>query len=362
MKLAILRFLLYPVALVYGLIAWFRNYLFDIKVFNSNKFNVPVIVVGNLTTGGTGKTPFVEYLVRLLKEEFSLAVLSRGYKRKTRNFRFVERTSTAQEVGDEPLQMASKFPNIQVAVDRNRVSGIRKLLNQTTPPDCIIMDDGLQHRYVTPGLAVLLTEYSDLYTNDHLLPVGKLREHRNNSKRADLIVVTKSPNVHSPIIERLIREKIRPREHQWLFFSYINYGEPVQMYPEKEINAQEIKNINTIVLFTGIVNPSPLSEHLKTVCTNLILLKFPDHHKYSKKDLKRICQVFDDQFTKNKIIVTTEKDAARLKQDKTSRLLDCYPVYYIPIQLQFHPHMKGFTFDKIIQNYVRNNKKSYQLD
>ncbi len=361
MNILALRFLLFPFALLYGLAVRCRNWLYDSGVFRSVSFKHPVIVVGNLSTGGTGKTPFVEYLVSLLGNEHRLAVLSRGYRRRTRGFYVASHNTNARLVGDEPQQLASKFSDVTVAVDHNRVRGIRKLLSLNPPPDCILLDDGFQHRSLTPGLSILLTEYTSLYNQGFLLPVGKLREHAKNSKRADIIVVTKSPAVHSPISEKLIRNSLKPGEKQLLYFSYITYGNLVPLHPDA--TPQFSKNhINTVVLFTGIANPSPLKAYLSDMCSEVAEIRFPDHYRYRTNDIHKILKAYDDLFTKNKIIVTTEKDAARIRKEKTFDLLKGYPVYYIPIAFAFHPHIKGHDFDKVIKDYVRNDKKVYKLD
>jgi len=361
MALRTLRYLLYPFALLYGLVIRIRNFLYDKRVLRSVSFDLPVIVAGNLTTGGTGKTPFVEYLIRLLSAETRVAVLSRGYRRNTKGFRYVSTSSASEEVGDEPLQIALKFPQSTIAVDRKRVRGIRNLVGTATPPECIILDDGFQHRSLQPGLAVLLTEYTDLFCHDHLLPVGNLREHAFNSKRADIIVVTKAPAVHSPISEKLIRKVLKPDQRQWLFFSYIRYGTPLPA-DTQNTPPRDGKHFNTIVLFTGIANPAPLQVHVAQMCSEVVPLTFSDHHNYSGKDIRRILRVYDDLFTRNKILITTEKDIARMHKKETCRLFEGYPLYYIPVTFGFHPHIKGFTFDQIILQYVRENKKGYRPD
>lgn len=353
-----LKVLLYPFALIYGSVIRIRNLLYNRKILKTASFKSPVILVGNLSTGGTGKTPCVEYLIRMLNPLYKVAVLSRGYKRKTNGFIIGNhKTSSSREIGDEPLQMLSKFPQVIVAVDKKRKRGIQNLFNLDSPPDCVILDDGYQHRRVKPGLQILLTEYNNIFSNDHLLPVGNLREHSANSSRANIIVITKSPHVHSPISEKILISQLKPSKNQLVFFSYINFGEflPVNHNLPK---ISKCKKPNTILLFTGIANPSSLEQYLQDQCSNLITISFPDHHVFSGKDIAKIIKRYNDLFTKNKIIVTTEKDFYRLKHEKPFNALNELPVYYIPICMEFHPHPKSFDFDQAILNYVRKNTKN----
>jgi tetraacyldisaccharide 4'-kinase len=354
------RKLLFPLSLIYGFIIWFRNFLFNRKFLKVTRFNIPVILAGNLSAGGTGKTPCVEYLIRFLKEQHRIAVLSRGYLRKTKGFQIATPASTAREVGDEPLQIALKFPEVTVAVDRNRRNGIRTLMGYQPPPDCIIMDDGFQHRSVEPGLSILLTEYNNLYMDDLLLPAGTLREHQSNAARADIIVITKSPRVHSPITEKILIKRLKPRKNQLLFFSYIRFSPLQPLFPGQNSTNQPVPN--TIVLFTGIANPAPLQQHLQDLCSNLISVTFPDHHHYGLKDIAKITKVFNDQFTKNKILVTTEKDLSRLKHEETFDILRNFPVFCVPIAMAFHPHIRGYNFDQAILDYVRKHQNNHCLD
>jgi tetraacyldisaccharide 4'-kinase len=356
-----MRLLLLPFALIYGTVIRFRNLLFDSGFLKSHSFTVPVILAGNLSTGGTGKTPCVDYLTHLLKNKYRVAVLSRGYKRKTSGFIIANEASTALEIGDEAKLIALKHPDMMVAVDRKRVSGIRKLLKEPQPPDCILLDDGFQHRWVKPGLSILLTEYNALFTHDYLLPAGDLREHRSNFCRADIIMITKSPIVHSPISEKLIIKKMKPRQHQLVFFSWLSYGERIPVFGALP-SSQTCSKPHTIVLFTGIANPSPLEQHLMDKCTELITIKFRDHHRFSDKDMQRVVNTFNHQFTKNKILITTEKDLARLKGEKSFDYLSNFPVFYIPVSMKIHPHTKGVDFDQVIQDYVRTNTKDFSLD
>lgn len=356
-----MKLLWLPLALIYGFVIRLRNWLFDKQILRSIPYNFPVILVGNLSTGGTGKTPCVEFLVSLLKKKSKVVVLSRGYKRKTRGFQLANQQSTWRDVGDEPLQIASKNPDITVAVDRDRNHGIRELLQASSPPDCIILDDGFQHRSVKPGLSILLTEYSNLYSDDFLLPFGNLREHRHNSKRADIIIVTKSPAVKSPVSDKILIKRLKPLKHQLVFFSYISYGNltPVTEAGRRFLNE---KTIHTILLLTGIANPSYLQQHLQQNCSKLATLNFPDHHHFTANDISRVTRTFEDEYSANKIIVITEKDLYRLKHEDSFEELEKFPVFYIPISIAFHENYRGLSFSQIIEEYVRSNTKNSLLD
>jgi len=346
-----MKILLFPFSLLYGFVVFVRNLLFDLKIIKPAEYDFPVISVGNLSMGGTGKTPHVEYLVRLLRENFKIATLSRGYRRKTRGFIVASKESTEREIGDEPLQYSRKFDKTIVAVDSNRKRGIKKLRKLDPRPDIVILDDAFQHRYVKPGLSILLTDFHNLYKEDYLLPTGKLREPRKNAKRADIIVVTKTPRVLSPLTRRRIQNLLKPRAHQKLLFSFISYDDPVPLYPAKQTSPRKKKH-NYILLFTGIANPYPLQEYLSNVCHELITIEFPDHHRYDSNDLDRIIESFNDIFARDKIIYTTEKDAMRLDRPEFSGSLADLPIYYIPIRVNFHK-CDDARFDKCVLEYVR---------
>jgi len=350
-----MRILLYPFALLYGLAIFVRNFLFDKRIIKTITFRTPVILVGNLTTGGTGKTPCVEHIIQILRQGHHLAVISRGYKRKTKGFIIGNENHSWKDIGDEPLQIATKFPDVTVAVDGKRKRGINKLLHSSHPPDCIIMDDGFQHRKVKAGLSILLTDYSHPYSDDLLLPVGNLREHISNRRRADIIIVTKSPSVRSPISDKILIKKLKPLNNQLVFFSYLKFG-PLTPLHHNSGTKKACQQSNTIVLFSGIANPSSLQQHLQDRCSNLITLTFPDHHPFSTKDIAKVLSVFNDQFTKNKILVTTEKDYHRMKDQDFFGDLIKYPVFYIPVFVGFHTNYRGLEFDQVIREYVNTDK------
>ena len=345
----LLKILLLPFSLIYGLIIKVRNYLFDIRLLKSVEFELSVICVGNLSAGGTGKTPHVEYLIRLLQNRVKIAVVSRGYLRKSSGFVLADSNSTVAKVGDEPMQYINKFKNVLVAVDENRCHGIQKLLSEHPEMKAVILDDAYQHRYVKPGLTILLTDFHSLYTNDYLLPVGRLRESIKGAKRADIIIVTKTDPVFTPLSKRAVLEKIKPLPHQKVFFSFVTYGFPVPLY--SGLPALHYNLINTIVLFAGIANPYPLEQYLRRLCSELIIIRFKDHHQFSDKDITDVKTTFNNQFTKRKVLITTEKDAMRLREPSLFQLLEGIPLYYIPIEISFHFREKE-KFDKLVTDYV----------
>ncbi len=349
----LLKFLLYPFALIYGLVTLIRNKLFDWGVLKSESFNLPVISVGNLSVGGTGKTPHVEYLIRLLKDDFRLAALSRGYKRNTSGFVEATIRSSTRDVGDEAVQKKQKFPDIVVAVDEKRTRGIRNIITQHPETQVVILDDAFQHRYVNPGLNILLTDFYHLYSDDHPLPMGSLREFRKGAARADIIVVTKTHPTLSPITERRIAKTLKPRPHQKLYFSYLKFGslKPAPGLPEK---LHPPKKINSILVFAGIANMYHLIEQVKKMANTVEVIRFKDHHRYSDSDLSRIRESYANIFTKNKIIVTTEKDAMRLFFPEVPGMLKDLPVFYLPVEVEFHKNFKA-GFNHQILTYVRTN-------
>lgn len=331
--MAFFRKILYPFSILYGFITFVRNYLYDLGWFTSKKFHIPVIAVGNLAVGGTGKTPQVEYLVRLLKEKYKVAILSRGYKRITKGFIKADETSTALTLGDEPFQYFKKFKTIMVSVDKNRTNGIDQLLKDKHPPQIVLLDDAFQHRKVKAGLYVLLTSYDNLYVNDTMLPTGNLREYKSGAKRAQIIIVTKCPKLSAK--EKLkIKEQLKPKPYQKVFFSEIKYSSLV--FGKKEISLSSFKN-SSFVLVTGIANPKPLVSYLKkNQKMDFEHLQYPDHHNFTNKDIQHIK-------TKGKTVITTEKDYVRL-HNKIEEL------YYIEIEIDFLENKE--EFNQIILNYV----------
>jgi len=320
---------------------------------------MPIIGVGNLSLGGTGKTPMVEYLIRLLSNENKIAVLSRGYGRSTKGYLVAGKGSGHKDIGDEPMQYHNKFTNnLTVAVCESRRDGITNLMHDDYNLDVILLDDSYQHRFVTPGLTILLTDFHKLYMEDYLIPAGTLRDVVSQAKRADIIIVTKTYKVLSPITRRRIESILQPKSHQSLYFSYLEYGK-LTVFPGFEISSVN-KNINTIVLFCGIANSYPLQEYLRDMCIELLVIDFPDHHTYRQKDLQLITKTFNEEFTRNKIIITTEKDAMRLIKSEYLRELKGLPVFYIPIEVKLHGRDTE-NFANQIDNYVRKNKRSSSI-
>ncbi len=320
---------------------------------------MPVIGVGNLSLGGTGKTPMVEYLIRLLSENSKIAVLSRGYGRNTKGYLVANQFSEYKDIGDEPLQYHRKFKNnITVAVCENRSNGIINLMQDDFNLDVVLLDDSFQHRYVKPGLSILLTDFHNLYMEDYLIPAGTLRDVVSQAKRADIIIVTKTYKVLSPITRRRIESILEPKDNQKLYFSYIKYGKLITFPGFTKVKVP--KKINTIVLFCGIANSSPLQEYLRDMCVELLVIDFPDHHTYGKKDLQLVAKTCNDEFTQNKILITTEKDAMRLIKSEYIRELNELPLFYIPIEVKLHGSDRQ-DFSKQIESYVKENKRSGSL-
>ena len=354
----IFLFLLYPFALIYGMISFFRNLCYSWGIFKSTKFDFPVISVGNLSMGGTGKTPHIENLIDLLKREFNIAIVSRGYKRKTKGFKLADENSDALEIGDEPLQIKQKYKKIVVAVDEKRVRGIKKVMEAAPETNLVLLDDAFQHRAVKPGMNILLTDFHNLYPEDHPFPVGTLREFRHGARRADIIIVTKTGKVLSPITVRRIHKLIKPKEHQKLYFSRISYGKVLPL-PGLDIEPPKEK-ISSILLFAGIANVYPLKEKLLNMSNHLDTLVFGDHHSYSKSDYQKIKTKFENIFTQNKIIITTEKDAMRIAIPKIPDELVGLPIYYLPIKVKIHKEFRT-DFNKQIKKYVRENSGNGSL-
>jgi len=336
-----LRKILFPFAILYGLITWFRNFLFDLGVLKSTSFPFPVIAVGNLSVGGTGKTPQIEYLIRLLSADYRIAALSRGYKRKSEGFVLADANASAETLGDEPFQFYQKFPNIQVAVDADRTSGIKQLLALNPKPEVILLDDAFQHRNVKAGFYILLTAYNDLYTDDFMLPTGNLRESRSGASRANCIIVTKCPPDLSESAQEKIWKKLNPEFHQKLYFSFIDYDNNV-FSEHTSLKVSEIK-ASEKVLVAGIAKPNSFFERLQS--GNDMQLQFPDHHHFSEKEILEITAKAN-----GRMIVTTEKDYVRLKGKIEKKQL-----FYLPIQTGFLADRENF--DKFVLSYIHKTQK-----
>lgn len=355
----IVKLLLYPLSLAYGFIVSVRNWLFDMHILKSQEFQIPVISVGNITVGGTGKTPHIEYLAELFSDEYKVAVLSRGYKRKTSDFLIAGENTPVSAIGDEPWQIRQKYPNITVSVDANRVRGIQKLVQTVPDLDIILLDDAFQHRYVKPGINILLIDYSRPLYNDHILPLGWLREPAKERYRADVILITKSPQKIAPIDKRLMMDKLALSPNQHVFFTSIQYLEPKPLLGGNEpVTFNKLaENPYSILLVAGIANPDPLIAEMTRHSQNIKQVLFPDHHDFTQDDLKKIQDEFESLPGENKIVVTTEKDMARLKE---ITYLDFRHWYYIPVKITFHPG-EAELFSKYIFHYVRNNNRNSLL-
>jgi tetraacyldisaccharide 4'-kinase len=352
------RKLLLPFSLIYGLVIYLRNFLYDNGKMRSYRFPLPIISIGNLTTGGTGKTPHVEYLIRLLRKDFRIATLSRGYGRKSKGFIIAGSPSNTRLIGDEPMQYLSKFKDIIVSVSENRAEAIEKIVQLEMIPKVIIMDDAYQHRQVIPGLNILLLEYESVFDRDYLLPAGNLREPLTSIKRADIVIITKTPNILVPIEKKRILEKLKTHSGQAIFFSFIRYGEFTKIFGQQ--NTMQMgagyyaEKRFTILLVTGIANPSGLIEYLRRMTDKIELLVFPDHHEFTPKDIQRIQQTFDNIANQSKIILTTEKDAMRIRNPDIDTSVQKLPFFYLPIEI--HIHQEEEKFNNIILEYVRKNQ------
>ena len=350
---------LMPLSWLYGLVTDVRNTLFDWGVLPSETYDIPIINVGNLTVGGTGKTPHVEYLIRLLSGRYRVAVLSRGYRRKTRGYLLSTPASTVYDIGDEPWQIKQKFPDVYVAVDANRRRGIARLMNDEATRDVqiILLDDAFQHRYVKAGQNILLVDYGRLISDDCLLPAGDLRERPSASRRATTVIVTKCPQ-HIPAIGyRAVMLSLHLRPYQQLYFSTFAYGTMHRLWGKGTLEPSALRKENTyVLLLAGIGNPQQMEQDVRRFAQHVTTLTFPDHHYYSRSDADLIRRTLES-LPKPHIVVTTEKDAARLQQlkwlDKEVQQL----VYVLPIEVDFMRDERN-KFDKTILDYVCENKRN----
>ena len=347
-----------PLSWLYGLGVRFRNTLFETGILKSKSFSIPVISVGNITVGGTGKTPHVEYLIELLQDKFHVAVLSRGYKRKSHGFHIADKTSTARTIGDEPYQMKQKFPKVIVAVDKKRVHGIETLNQQCKDIDVILLDDAFQHRYVKPGINILLVDYHRLIIYDTLLPAGRLREPLNGKNRADIVIITKCPKELKPMEYRVITKAMDLYPYQQIFFTTLEYGQlkPVFNNGKGELSSLEELKHHNILLLTGIASPRQMKEDLTPLVSNLSMLSFPDHHNFQQKDIELISSNFA-ALPSPKCIITTEKDAARIIGIEGLSEEIKNNIYILPIRISFMLDQEE-KFNENIIGYVRKNSRN----
>ena len=351
---------LLPFSWLYGLAVIIRNELFELNILKTRRFDIPVISVGNITVGGSGKTPHVEYLIRLLKDKMKVAVLSRGYKRKSRGYVLAGNNTPMREIGDEPYQMKIKFPNIRVAVDKKRCEGIDRLTTdeETKDTDVILLDDAFQHRYVQPGINILLVDYHRLIIYDKLLPAGRLREPLSGKHRADIVIITKCPDALNPIDYRVLSKAMELYPFQQLYFTKLEYCplEPI-FHKGLSIPLTEIRGKN-VLLLTGIASPRQLETDINAYTGNnaLTMLSFPDHHSFTQKDIRRINEAFAGMEAP-RMIITTEKDQARLMGIETLSDDVKDNIYALPIKVRFMLD-KEETFNKKIISYVRKNSRN----
>ena len=348
---------LLPLSWLYGIAVSVRNWLFNVGLLHQQSYDIPVISVGNITVGGTGKTPHVEYLVRLLDKMVKVAVLSRGYKRKTKGYVLADDSSTVASIGDEPFQMKRKFKNIYVAVDADRREGITRLTTDDSTKDVsvILLDDAFQHRYVKPGINILLVDYHRLIIYDKLLPAGRLREPLSGKRRADFVIVTKCPPDLKPMDIRVLTKAMSLFPYQELFFTTMEYGDLYPLFGRVENRGQMLKGQNVLML-TGIASPEEMENDIKCKCRSLKAMTFGDHHSFTQKDIKAISEAFS-QMESPKIIVTTEKDSTRLLQAELGDDVK-EALFVLPIKVKFMLSQDEDLFNNKIISYVRKNSRN----
>lgn len=346
------RILLLPFSLLYAVIIIIRNWLYNKKILRSAGFNLPVICVGNLVLGGTGKSPMVEYLIELLQNKFSVATISRGYKRKTKGYALANASSTALEIGDEPMQFHTKFPNIAVAVGEERVVAIPQLLHDKPGAEVIILDDAFQHRAIKAGLNILLTVYDDLFTDDFFFPTGDLRDQKISAKRAEIIVVTKCPADIDKIKRQKIQTWLSAYKQDNIFFTSTEYQTPYHIITK---NKKPFSINDEVLLVCGIANPQQLKAFIEENTLEYEEVSYSDHHIFSIDDLKDISKKFEKIKTSNKLIVTTEKDAVRLIKFKEQ--LSKMPVYVLPVKHKFLFN-EADAFNKLVTGFIEVFKRN----
>lgn len=349
----ILRWLLFPFSIIYGAAVMVRNMLFDWGVFQSTAVSIPTICIGNLTAGGTGKTPHVEYVVELLRHNLNVATLSRGYKRKSKGFNYALPNSTVNEVGDEPLQIKTKFPEITVAVDGNRVNGVKTLMANNSSLDVVILDDAFQHRYIKPGLSILLVDYNRPVWNDCFLPTGNLRDSFRERRRADIIIFTKCPRSISDLQMEMAIKLMKLKNHQKAFFSTFSYGSPIPVFLNEK-HEKIVEKSTMAIAFSGIANPLPFFGYVESICHLRDTMAFSDHHFFSKKEIQTIFDKFSKINSDNKVLLTTEKDAMRIRSIEGLNYELKSKLYHIPVRVEFLGK-KQMEFNNKIINYAGAN-------
>jgi tetraacyldisaccharide 4'-kinase len=346
-----IRILLFPLSLIYGLIIFVRNWLYNKNIFSSTSFNLPLICIGNLSVGGTGKSPMVEFIAKNLKDKYRIAVLSRGYKRKTKGYALANERSTALEIGDEPMQFHVKFPDVAIAVGEERMVAIPQILHDRPNTQAILLDDAFQHRAVQAGLNILLTDYNNLYTRDWFLPTGDLRDERSSARRATIIVITKCPPDIDDAERQSIIKELEPQTGQHVFFASLQYGQPYHI--TKKIKTA-ITAEDEVLLVTGIANPRSLKQYLLDYSKTYYEMSYGDHHIFTIDDLREIKKRFEQVPAEKKMIITTEKDAVRLV--KFEQELKDLPIYVLPIGHHFL-FGEAQSFIDIIGNFINTFKR-----
>lgn len=343
------RLILFPLSLLYGLGVVIRNAAFDLGLFRSTSFPIPIISIGNLAVGGSGKSPMAEFLIRMLKPRYRVAVLSRGYGRKTSGYRLVDVTSNSLEAGDEPVQFKRKFADITIAVSEDRKVGIEKLRNDH---DVIILDDAFQHRWVKPGLSLLLFDYNSFKQPRMLLPAGDLREPWGGRARADIMVITKCPRHLDQSEKDQLVKAVKPLPGQLVFFATLDYRDLVPVFDESANNKllSDIRS-SKIILLTGIANAEPMYRELSKHSLGIDHHSYPDHHNFTTKNISKLAGAFHASDQSDTIIITTEKDVQRLTDPLLRELLDQLPVYYLPVEMRILSPDEG-NFKEIIEKYA----------
>ncbi|MBQ0073203.1 MAG: tetraacyldisaccharide 4'-kinase [Prevotella sp.] len=351
---------LLPLSALYGAGVWVRNLLFDTNVLKSRSFSVPVISIGNITVGGSGKTPHVEYLTKLLQDKVKVAVLSRGYKRKSKGYKLANAKTEMLEIGDEPYQMLKKFPKVNIAVDANRCHGIDMIMTspETRDTQVVLLDDAFQHRYVKPGINILLVDYHRLIIYDKLLPAGRLREPKEGKNRADIVIVTKCPDDLRPMDYRVLQRAMNLFPYQKLFFTTIHQKPLTPLFPEGRTIDTEAPLPN-VLLLTGIASPEQMIRDLTPHCKSIIPMHFPDHHQFTASDAEAINMQYK-MMAKPAIIITTEKDGTRLENNKVLSKEVRQAMYIQPIEIQFLLD-DGDKFNETILNYVQQNTRNSSM-
>ncbi len=343
------RYFLFPFSLLYGGVIVLRNYFFDKKILKSVRFNFPIICIGNIAVGGTGKSPMAEYLIEMLADKYKIATLSRGYKRRTKGYAIATENTTALDIGDEPMQFYQKYKNkINVAVGEERVFAIPQLLQDAPNTEVIILDDGFQHRKINAGLNIILSDYNNLYYKDFMLPTGDLRDVKASMQRANIIVITKCHAAITIAEKNEVLQKLKATANQKVYFTTIAYGNPYHLFTKQE---KALDIAADLLLVVGIANPTPLKDYLRVNVQQYEMLKFADHHIFTIADLKEIKNQFEKNKTPNKIILTTEKDAVRLQ--KFGDELAALPIYVLPIKQKFL-FEDGGDFNKEIDSFIQN--------